>query len=172
MGVGSIPDDRQGRGLILPFSLKENLILNRFDQPPFASNRLWEDWNAVDINANSIKNTFDIRATSVDVTVGTLSGGNQQKIVVGRELSVPLKLLIASQPTRGVDFASANSIQQAIISAADKGTSVLLISSDLDELLNTADRIAVMLRGKIVGELQAKDATRESLGRLMLGVDS
>lgn len=172
MGVGSIPDDRQGKGLILPFSVKENLILNRFDQAPFARNRLWVDRTAVDANAEAIKNALDIRAASVNVAASTLSGGNQQKIVVGRELSIPLQLLIASQPTRGVDFASANSIQQAILSVADKGTSVLLISSDLDELLNTADRIAVMLRGKIVGEVQAKDATREVLGRLMLGVES
>lgn len=172
MGVGSIPDDRQGRGLILSFSVKENLILNRFDQAPFAVNRLWEDWKAIDANAAAIQDAFDIRAASVNVAAGTLSGGNQQKIVVGRELSVPLQLLIASQPTRGVDFASANSIQQAIVSAADKGTAVLLISSDLDELLSTADRIVVMLRGKIVGELQAKDASREALGRLMLGVEA
>lgn len=171
MGVGSIPDDRQGRGLILSFSVRENLILNRYDQAPFAANRLWEDWKAVDANAAAIKDAFDIRAASVNVAAGTLSGGNQQKIVVGRELSVPLQLLIASQPTRGVDFASAGSIQQAIIAAADKGTAVLLISSDLDELLNTADRIVVMLRGRIAGELQAKEATREALGRLMLGVE-
>lgn len=170
-GVGSIPDDRQGVGLILPFKIKENLVLNQFFDKPFAKNTFWQDWKEIEINAENQLKSFDIRASSIDTAVSTLSGGNQQKVVVGRELSVPLKLLIAAQPTRGVDFASASSIQQKIIAAADQGTSVLLISSDLDELLNTADRIMVMSRGKIVGILPVEEASKERLGQLMLGVE-
>lgn len=170
-GVGSIPDDRQGVGLILPFKIKENLILNQFYEKPFARSVFWQDWNEINARAEKQMETFDIRAAGIDTVVGTLSGGNQQKVVVGRELSVPLKLLIAAQPTRGVDFASASSIQQKIIAAADQGTSVLLISSDLDELLNTADRVMVMSRGKIVGVLPVEAASKERLGQLMLGVE-
>ena len=120
--------------------------------------------------AEELLESFDVRAAGINVPVGTLSGGNQQKVVVGRELSIPLKLLIAAQPTRGVDIASAASIQNKIMDAAEHGTGVLLISSDLDELIHTSDRIMVMSRGKIVDILEAKNATKERLGQLMLGV--
>ena len=113
---------------------------------------------------------FEIKIAGVSQHIGQLSGGNQQKVVVGRELSIPLKLLIAAQPTRGVDIASAASIQSKIMDAAEHGTGVLLISSDLDELIHTSDRIMVMSRGKIVDILEAKNATKERLGQLMLGV--
>ena len=170
-GVGSIPDDRQGMGLVLPFKIKENFALNRFGQKPLAKSLFWQDWSVIDANAKTLLEQFDVRAAGIDVPVGTLSGGNQQKVVVGRELSVPLKLLIAAQPTRGVDFASASSIQQKIMEAARQGTGVLLVSSDLDELLGTADRIMVMFRGRIVGMLPAETATKERLGQLMLGME-
>ena len=169
-GVGSIPDDRQGMGLVLQYSIQDNFMLNRYAEKPFAKNPFWLDQKAASQCAEDLLESFDVRAAGIHVPVGTLSGGNQQKVVVGRELSVPLKLLVAAQPTRGVDIASAASIQSKIMDAAEHGTGVLLISSDLDELLHTADRIMVMSRGKIVDILEAKNATKERLGQLMLGV--
>lgn len=169
-GVGSIPDDRQGMGLVLQYSIQDNFMLNRFAEKPFAKSPFWLDQKAASRCAEELLESFDVRAAGINVPVGTLSGGNQQKVVVGRELSIPLKLLIAAQPTRGVDIASAASIQSKIMDAAEHGTGVLLISSDLDELIHTSDRIMVMSRGKIVDILEAKNATKERLGQLMLGV--
>ena len=169
-GVGSIPDDRQGMGLVLQYSIQDNFMLNRFAEKPFAKSPFWLDQKAASRCAEELLESFDVRAAGINVPVGTLSGGNQQKVVVGRELSIPLKLLIAAQPTRGVDIASAASIQNKIMDAAEHGTGVLLISSDLDELIHTSDRIMVMSRGKIVDILEAKNATKERLGQLMLGV--
>ena len=169
-GVGSIPDDRQGMGLVLQYSIQDNFMLNRFAEKPFAKSPFWLDQKAASRCAEELLESFDVRAAGINVPVGTLSGGNQQKVAVGRELSIPLKLLIAAQPTRGVDIASAASIQSKIMDAAEHGTGVLLISSDLDELIHTSDRIMVMSRGKIVDILEAKNATKERLGQLMLGV--
>ncbi|MGI6235241.1 MAG: ABC transporter ATP-binding protein [Christensenellales bacterium] len=170
-GIGSIPDDRQKEGLVLPFKIKENLFLNRFREKPYAKGFMWQDWSAINKSSQLLLNDFDIRAPDINTPVAALSGGNQQKVVVGRELAVKCKLLIASQPTRGVDFASAISIQQTIIEASQYGTSVLLISSDLDELLKISDRIMVLLRGNIVGIISAKNADRKILGRMMLGIE-
>ena len=135
-------------------------MLNRFAEKPFAKSPFWLDQKAASRCAEELLESFDVRAAGINVPVGTLSGGNQQKVVVGRELSIPLKLLIAS----------AASIQSKIMDAAEHGTGVLLISSDLDELIHTSDRIMVMSRGKIVDILEAKNATKERLGQLMLGV--
>lgn len=170
IGVGSIPDDRQGFGLVLPFSVYENMVLNSFAKNPYSPGPLYTRWDLIRKDASKIVDVFDVRCSAINVPVSTLSGGNQQKLVVGRELSVPLQLLIASQPTRGVDVASANFIQQKIVDAADEGTSVLLISSDLDELLQVSDRIMVLLRGQNVGTVRADKTTREQLGRMMMGV--
>ncbi|MDP4108600.1 MAG: ABC transporter ATP-binding protein [Bacillota bacterium] len=168
--VGSIPDDRQRLGLILPFKIHENLALNSFDKAPYAKGHFWQRWDVIKENAEKLVKDFDIRTTSVNKQAGMLSGGNQQKVVVGRELSTPLNLLIASQPTRGVDFASAGSIQTKIVEAAESGTAVLLISSDLDELMAVSDRIMVLLRGRNVGTVEGSEATKEQLGQMMLGV--
>lgn len=170
-GVGSIPDDRQKEGLVLSFKIKENLFLNRFRQAPYAKGSLFQDWQAINKASQKLLEEFDIRAPGIDTPVSALSGGNQQKVVVGRELSEKRNLLVVSQPTRGVDVASATAIQQKIINAAKSGTAVLFFSSDLDEVLSVSDRIMVMLRGKNVGILQAGEATKERLGRLMLGVE-
>lgn len=131
-----------------------------------------QDWRAIEEKSDQLLKEFDVRAHGSRVPVTTLSGGNQQKVVVGRELSTKKKFLIVSQPTRGVDFASAMSIQRKIIDAADEGCAVLLISSDLEELLNTTDRIMVMVRGEIVGTVPTKAAQKEEIGLLMLGVNS
>lgn len=156
-------------GLVLQYSIQDNFMLNRFAEKPFAKSPFWLDQKAASRCAEELLKSFDVRAAGINVPVGTLSGGNQQKVVVGRELSIT-KLLIAAQPTRGVDIASAASIQSKIMDAAEHGTGVLLISSDLDELIHTSNRIMVMSRGKIVDILEAKNATKERLGQLMLGV--
>ncbi len=169
LGVGSIPDDRQGMGLILSMRIFENLILNRYEQKPFAKNALLEDWEGVREYAREQIRLFSIAAANESVYVRTLSGGNQQKIVAARELTEARKLLIAAQPTRGVDVASADAIQNLILEAATKGCAVLLISSDLDELIKISDRIMVMFRGQVMGFVEGDAATREGLGRMMLG---
>ena len=168
-GVGSIPDDRQGMGLILSMRVFENLLLNTYDEKPYARNALMEDWAAARRDAQTRISEYSIAAADGSVVVGTLSGGNQQKIVVARELSRGCRMLVAAQPTRGVDIASADNIQNRILDAAREGCAVLLISSDLDELIKVSDRIMVLFRGRIMGFVDADEATREGLGRMMLG---
>ena len=168
-GVGSIPDDRQGMGLILSMRLFENMLLNAYDEKPYAKSPLLEDWAAARRDAQAKIADYSIVATNESVVVGTLSGGNQQKIVVARELDRGCRMLIAAQPTRGVDIASADYIQSRILTAAEQGCAVLLISSDLDELIKVSDRIMVLFRGQIMGFVDADNATREALGRMMLG---
>jgi nucleoside ABC transporter ATP-binding protein len=167
--VGSIPDDRQGMGLILSMRLFENMLLNAYDEKPYAKSPLLEDWAAARRDAQAKIADYSIAATNESVVVGTLSGGNQQKIVVARELDRGCRMLIAAQPTRGVDIASADYIQSRILTAAEQGCAVLLISSDLDELIKVSDRIMVLFRGQIMGFVDADNATREALGRMMLG---
>jgi general nucleoside transport system ATP-binding protein len=168
-GVGHVPEDRQEHGLVLSYSVADNLVLNRYYQPPFASGfRIVED--AVHRNATEQIAKYDIRTPGAATTVGTLSGGNKQKVIIARELSRPLRLLIASQPTRGVDVGSIEFIHNNIITERDAGTAVLLISAELDEILALADRIAVMYKGQIVGIVDARSADREQLGLLMAGI--
>jgi simple sugar transport system ATP-binding protein len=170
-GVGHVPEDRQEHGLVLSYSVADNLVLNRYYQPPFAAGvRIVDD--AVDRNAEEQISKYDIRTPSAATPVGSLSGGNKQKVIIARELSRPLKLLIAAQPTRGVDVGSIEFIHSNIIAERDAGTAVLLVSAELDEILALADRIAVMYKGRIVGVVDAKSANREQLGLLMAGVQA
>jgi ABC-type uncharacterized transport system ATPase subunit len=169
LGVGFVPDDRQRLGLVLPFAVSENLVLNRFEQQPFAGGMRLH-WPEINSFAKRVASAFDIRATSVAATVSELSGGNQQKVLVGRELATPLRLLIAAQPTRGVDIASLEFIHSKLFEAAASGTAVLLIASDLDELLACSDRIMVLVRGRNVGIVERRSATKELLGTMMLGL--
>lgn len=168
-GVGSIPDDRQGMGLILTMRIFENMILNKYDEKPFAKNCFYENWKATKNYTREKIKDYSIAATNEYVYVNTLSGGNQQKIVVARELTKECKLLIAAQPTRGVDVASTDNIQTIILQAAADGCAVVLISSDLDELIKVSDRIMVMFRGKIMGFVDGDKATREGVGTMMMG---
>ena len=156
---------------MLSYSVADNLVLNRYYQPPFAAGvRIVDD--AVDRNAEEQISKYDIRTPSAATPVGSLSGGNKQKVIIARELSRPLKLLIAAQPTRGVDVGSIEFIHSNIIAERDTGTAVLLVSAELDEILALADRIAVMYKGRIVGVVDAKSANREQLGLLMAGVQA
>jgi simple sugar transport system ATP-binding protein len=168
-GVGHVPEDRQHDGLVVSFSIADNLVLDTYDQPPFARGVV-RDFAAVHEAAVERARRFDIRTPSVDVAASTLSGGNQQKVVVARELSRPISLLIASQPTRGLDVGSIEYIHEQIVAARDSGTAVLIVSSELDEVMALGDRILVMFRGRIFGQVAGEDATREALGLLMAGV--
>jgi ABC-type uncharacterized transport system ATPase subunit len=169
-GVGHVPEDRQTDGLILDFSIADNLVLNTFDEPPFARGVV-RDTQAILRAARQRAEAFDVRTSSVLFPAGTLSGGNQQKVIIAREFSRPIKLLIASQPTRGLDVGSIEYIHERIVEERDQGAAVLIVSAELDEVLALADRIAVMFRGRIVAILPAGEATREQLGLLMAGSD-
>jgi general nucleoside transport system ATP-binding protein len=169
VGSAHVPEDRQKHGLVLSFPVRDNLVLCSYYMSPFA--------NGIEINsavitqqAEELVEMFDIRTPSVETSAGSLSGGNQQKVIVARELSRPFKLLIVSQPTRGLDVGSIEFIHRRIVEARDKGAAVLLVSAELDEIMSLSDRIAVMYKGQILETLDAKDATREKLGLLMAGV--
>ncbi len=166
-GVAHVPEDRVKDGLVGTFSVAENLVLNTYDTPPFARGPVM-DLEAIARVARERAREFDIRAPSIDVAVSTLSGGNQQKVIIARELSRPIKLLIASQPTRGLDVGSIEYVHRRIVEARDHGVAVLIVSSELDEVLALADRIAVMYRGRIVGE-RPGGADRDEIGLLMAG---
>lgn len=168
-GSAHVPEDRQRDGLILDFPIADNLILNTYYQPPFSRGAVL---NGPEIlkHADELIQEFDIRTPGAFTTAGSLSGGNQQKLIVAREFSRPIKLLIASQPTRGLDVGSVEYIHGRIIQKRDEGCAVLLVSSELDEVMGLSDRIAVMYRGEIVDILQADEATKEGVGLLMAGI--
>ena len=167
-GVGYVPEDRSLDGVVKEFTVAENLVLDQYDRPPYGSAfRL--DPAAVASAARERVEQFDIRTSSADAAVSTLSGGNQQKVVVARELSRPLRLFIASQPTRGVDVGSIEFIHGRIVHERDVGTAVLVVSSELDEVAGLADRIAVMYRGRILA-IVSPDTPREEIGLLMAGI--
>lgn len=168
-GVSHVPEDRQKHGLVLSFPVRDNLVLCTYYQPPFASGPEI-NYPIVEQKAEELVETFDIRTPNTMTRVSALSGGNQQKVIVARELSRLVKLLIASQPTRGLDVGSIEFIHHRIVEARDAGAAVLLISAELDEIMSLSDRIAVMYKGRILDILDAKKATREQLGLLMAGV--
>jgi simple sugar transport system ATP-binding protein len=169
-GISHIPEDREKHGLVSNYTIADNLVLNQFDQAPFAKGWI-RDLNEIAKNAIATVEKFDIRTPSAFNTAGSLSGGNKQKVVVARELSEELPVLVAAQPTRGVDVGSIEFIHNQLISARDKGAAVLLVSAELDEILSLSDRIAVMSDGKIVAIVDSKDADRNYIGRLMAGLD-
>ena len=169
-GVGYIPEDRKKDGLISEFSIEENLMLNGSFGPPFAKGPSIDFANREMIAEKEIE-SFDIRTPSAQTLAGKLSGGNQQKVVLARELSRDVKLLIAAQPTRGVDVGSIEFIHERLVAERDQGRAVVLISTELDEVLSLADRIAIMYRGKIVGIVDAK-TDRSVLGQMMAGVQA
>jgi ABC-type uncharacterized transport system ATPase subunit len=169
VGTAHVPEDRHKHGLVLAFPVRDNLVLCSYYHLPFAKG-VELDFPVIEKQAKELVNTFDIRTPSINTSAGSLSGGNQQKVIVARELSRPVKLLIASQPTRGLDVGSIEFIHQRIVEARDKGAAVLLISAELDEIMSLSDRIAVMYKGHILETLDAATATREQLGLLMAGV--
>lgn len=167
-GVGFVPEDRKVDGLVGTFSVAENLVLDLYDKPPFAKGISMSPAKIVE-NANSRIGEFDVRTPSAAAAAGTLSGGNQQKVVMARELSRPLRLFIASQPTRGVDVGSIEFLHRRIVAERDNGTPVMIISTELDEVMELADRIAVLYKGKLVGIVPAGTG-RDVLGLMMAGL--
>ncbi len=168
-GVGHVPEDRQVDGLVGEFAVAENLVLNGYQRAPYASGVALRP-AAIRQAATGLVDEFDIRTSSIDTPANTLSGGNQQKVVLARELSRPLRLLIASQPTRGLDVGSIEFVHRRVIEARDEGAAVLIVSSELDEVLALADRIAVMFRGQITGIVPG-DTGRDEIGLMMAGAD-
>ena len=167
LGVAHVPEDRQRDGLVLSFPVKDNMILNTY-YSSFANGVVINEDKVDEIAAQWVKD-FDVRTPSIDAPAATLSGGNQQKVIVAREFSRPIKLLIAAQPTRGLDVGSIEYIHNRIIEKRDEGTAVLVVSTELDEIRALSDRIAVMFEGKIVDILPADRVTKEQLGLLMAG---
>jgi simple sugar transport system ATP-binding protein len=166
-GLGHIPEDRQRDGLVLSMSVADNLVLNTPRRAPFAR-RGTRNLTAVNANAQQLVHDFDIRTTSIQEPTSSLSGGNQQKVIVARELSRSIEFLVASQPTRGLDVGSIEYVHRQIIEHRNRGNGSLIVSSELDEVLALGDRIAVMYEGRISGVVEPT-ASRESIGLLMAG---
>ncbi|MEJ5225133.1 MAG: ABC transporter ATP-binding protein [Anaerolineales bacterium] len=167
-GLAHIPEDRQRHGLVLSYTVADNSVLCDYYKMPFSNRGVLQE-AAIDQYAKKLINDFDVRTPSAYVAAGKLSGGNQQKVIVARELSRPVKLVIANQPTRGLDVGSIEYIHKEIIAMRDRGVGVLLISAELDEIMALSDRIAVMYRGEIVTVVEAGKVTREQLGLWMAG---
>lgn len=167
-GLAYIPEERNRDGMIREFTVAENLILRDTDKPPY-SKRGFLDFKAIDQTANSLVKSFDVKTPSIDTPMKSLSGGNAQKVILARELSRNPSVLLAAQPTRGVDIGATEYIRDLIIQQRAKGTATLLISEDLDEILALSDRIAVIFHGEIMGILDREEATPEKLGLMMAG---
>jgi len=166
-GVGHIPEDRQRRGLVLEFSLAENFALHDFDRQP-NSRFGWLRPGRLLARAAKLVKEFDVRGGGPRTSAASLSGGNQQKVVVAREVDGDPKVLIAAQPTRGLDVGAIEFVHRRLVEERDEGRAVLLVSLELDELLSLSDRILVMYEGRIVGEY-GPDVAEEELGVAMLG---
>jgi simple sugar transport system ATP-binding protein len=167
-GIAFVPESREEDGLIGSFSIEENLILDLHDLPPYAKGPVISQ-SIVSAEAEKLVKEFDIRTQSAKDSASSLSGGNKQKVVLARELSRPVKLVVASQPTRGLDVGSIEFVHERIIAERDAGRAVLLFSTELDEVSALADRIAVMYRGEFIDIVPA-NTSREELGLLMAGV--
>ena len=167
-GIGFVPEDRSTDGVIASFTISENMILDLYDQAPYAKGMSMQP-AVVRSEGEKKVGEFDIRLSSIDDPISTLSGGNQQKVVLSRELGRPLRLLVASQPTRGLDVGSIEFVHKRIIAERDSGTPCVIVSTELDEVFNIADRIAVMYRGRVVGIVPA-GTPRDVLGLMMAGV--
>ncbi len=168
LGVAHIPEDREKHGLVMPYSLADNMVLSTYYKPPFAKGIVLNK-KAVKANGEKLVKEYDVRPPDAMTPASKLSGGNKQKVIVAREFSRPIKLLIAAQPTRGIDVGSIEFIHNQIVAQRDQGIAVLLVSAELDEILGLADRVAVMFDGRIVALLPVEEATRERVGLLMAG---
>jgi simple sugar transport system ATP-binding protein len=170
LGVAHIPEDRGRDGLISTMTIAENYILDTYHREPYSRRGILHREVVAERAAAGVKE-FDIRTPSIDTLAGSLSGGNQQKVVVAREFSVPVKLVLAAQPTRGLDVGSIEYIHRRLIEQRDAGAAILLVSTELDEVVAVGDRIVVMFEGRIVGEVSGEEATFERLGLMMGGAE-
>ncbi|MBX3059306.1 MAG: ABC transporter ATP-binding protein [Anaerolineae bacterium] len=171
LGVAHIPEDREKHGLVMAYSLADNMVLNNYYQQPFASGVIMRQ-RVINEQGNRLVQEFDVRPPNANLHASKLSGGNKQKVIVAREFSRPVKLLIAAQPTRGIDVGSIEFIHQQIVAQRDRGVAVLVVSAELDEVLSLADRVVVMFDGRIVANLPIEEATRERVGLLMAGSEA
>ena len=167
-GIAHVPEDRQRDGLVLSFDLTENVVLNSYYAQPY-SRGIIMNWDAARDRAVELVDQYDVRTPSVDLAASTLSGGNQQKLIVAREFGRTTKLIVASQPTRGVDVGSIEYIHRRIVEERDEGSAVLIVSSELDEVMALADRILVMFRGRVVAETTPQETTAAQMGLFMAG---
>ena len=166
--MSNIPEDRQRRGLVLDFSVAENLILENYDQAPFAEKGRLK-YPAMVSFAEELMEKFDIRPRKPHYLAGSLSGGNQQKVIIAREITNDPDVLIAAQPTRGLDVGAIEYVHRFLVEQRDKGKAVLLISFELDEIMSLSDRISVIYGGKIAKTVNQGDADEQELGLLMAG---
>ncbi len=168
-GVSHVPEDRNERGLVRPYTAAWNAVLGDHHRPPYANRAGLLDLTAIDEHARTIIEDYDVRPRATDVLASAYSGGNAQKLIIARELERSPRVLVAAQPTRGVDIGAIEFIHRQIVRARDEGLGVLLVSADLNEVMSLADRILVMFEGRIMGELVQAEATAETLGMLMAG---
>jgi simple sugar transport system ATP-binding protein len=166
--VAHVPEDRQRSGLVLKFTVAENMVLDTYHDPPF-SKGIAMNWDETRRTAQRLVEQYDVRTPSIEVEMGNLSGGNQQKVIVAREFGRDVKLVIASQPTRGLDVGSIEYIHDRIVEERDDGSAILIVSTELDEILALTDRILVMYRGRIVGETTPEETDAAQLGLYMAG---
>jgi general nucleoside transport system ATP-binding protein len=168
LGLGYVPQDRQEEGMLLPAPLWENAMLGHQTRPPFAKG-FWINRAGARARTEEIRRSFDVRSPTVDVAAHALSGGNQQKLIIGREMTANPTVFVAAHPTRGIDVGAQAAVWDAIREARRLGLATLLISADLDELIGLSDTIVVMIRGKVVATLDPHDVTPRSLGSYMTG---
>ncbi|MBW2513843.1 MAG: ATP-binding cassette domain-containing protein, partial [Deltaproteobacteria bacterium] len=166
--IRTIPEDRQKRGLVLEFDVAENLILETYHDTPFSNHGVL-NYDKIYTYADHCSEEFDIRPKNPYLAAKSLSGGNQQKVIIAREVSNDPEVLIASQPTRGLDVGAIEYVHRALVNQRDRGKAVLLISFELDEVMNVSDRIAVIFEGKIVGIADAIDVSENEIGLMMAG---
>ncbi|MHB9148379.1 MAG: ATP-binding cassette domain-containing protein [Candidatus Amoebophilus sp.] len=167
-GVGHIPEDRHKWGLVLDFSIKENMIMGYVDSNKFKKG-FFIDYHKVEMFASTLAKEYDVRTPSIESITRTLSGGNQQKVIVAREIARDPKLLIAAQPTRGLDVGAIESVHQQLIHQRSLGRALLLVSFELDEIMSLSDRIIVIYDGRIVAEFECGKVTVEEIGLYMSG---
>ncbi|MEO0563923.1 MAG: heme ABC transporter ATP-binding protein, partial [Chloroflexota bacterium] len=168
-GVAHVPEDRQKNGMVADFPITDNMILQTYHKRPFSQGLIRQE-RPIEENADEQVGKFDVRTPSIHANIGTLSGGNQQKAIIAREFSRDSKLLIVAQPTRGVDVGSIEFIHKQIVKMRDAGTAVLLVTTELDEILSLSDRVVVMYAGSVAGTLDISEADRETVGLLMAGI--
>ncbi|GJM84134.1 hypothetical protein HMSSN139_66300 [Paenibacillus sp. HMSSN-139] len=167
-GLSHIPEDRHKHGLVLDFSISENMVLETYYQAPYSKGGFLNQ-RAIDEHAKQLVEAFDVRTPSVETKARSLSGGNQQKAIIAREIDKNPDLLIAAQPTRGLDVGAIEFVHKQLIEQRDQGKAVLLISFELDEIMNVSDRIAVIYEGRIVGEVLPQETNDQELGLMMAG---
>lgn len=168
LGISHVPEDRHRMGMVKPFEIMHNMVLCTYYKEPFAAGILVDD-DAIAENAEALVKQYDVRPPYIHNSIASLSGGNQQKVIVAREFSRPVKLLIAAQPTRGLDVGSIEFIHKQIVRMRDEGTAVILVSSELDEILSLSDRVAIMFDGIVIDVLAIEKADRDTVGLRMAG---